>query len=38
MRYLSLIAVLAALIVSAAGGTIVWGNSASGTNTVVWGN
>jgi len=37
MRYLSLIAVLAALFVSAGGGTIVWGDFAS-PDTVVWGN
>lgn len=38
MRYLSLIAVLAALIVSAGSGTIVWADYVSGTDTVVWGN
>ena len=38
MRYLSLIAVIAALALSAAGGTIVWSDYVSGTDTVVWGN
>ena len=33
MRYLSLIAILAALIVSAGGGTIVWADYAPGTDT-----
>jgi hypothetical protein len=38
MRHLSLIAVLVALIVSAASGTIVWSDSAPGADYVVWGN
>jgi hypothetical protein len=38
MRHLSLIAVLAALIVSAASGTIVWSDSVSGTDHIVWGD
>jgi hypothetical protein len=38
MRYLSLIAVIAALALSAASGTIVWSDFMPGADTVVWGN
>ena len=42
MRHLSLIAILAALIVSAASGTIVWSDSVSSSNAagdqIIWGD
>ena len=38
MRHLSLIAVLAALIVSAASGTIVWSDSVSAGDQIIWGD
>jgi hypothetical protein len=38
MRHLLFIAVLVALVVSAASGTIVWSDGFAGTDTVVWGN
>ena len=38
MRYLSLIAILAALALSAASGTIVWADYApGGTDSIFWG-
>ena len=38
MRYLSLIAVIAALALSAAGGHLVWGDYVSGADQIVWGD
>ena len=38
MRYLTLLAVIGALVVSAASATIVWGDAAVVADQIVWGD